>query len=53
MQEVRHHLVKALAARRNAGSGSISLVIDVLCNFPSQYFALSLCYSILPRGWFP
>jgi len=30
MQKVRHHLIKALAAYRNAGSGSISLVIDIL-----------------------
>lgn len=46
MQEVRHYLNKALAARRNTGSGSISLVIDVLIIFPSQYCALSLCYGI-------
>jgi len=53
MQEVRHHSNGALAAHRNTGSGSISLVIDVLFIFPSQYFALSLYYSILPGGWYP
>lgn len=53
MQEVRHHSNGALAAHRNTGSGSISLVIDVLFIFPSQYYALSLCYGILPGGWYP
>jgi len=53
MQEVRHHSKRALAAHRNTGSGSVSLVIDVLFIFPSLYYALSLCYGILPGGWYP
>jgi len=53
MQEVRHHSNRALAAHRNTGSGSVSLVIDVLLTIPSLYYALSLCYGILPGGWYP
>lgn len=47
MQKVRHYNNIALSAYRIASSGSISPVIDLLLNFPSQYSSLSLNISYL------